>query len=368
MLSSTSSSNQRLPHLAWGPILGVALLALLVWVKAMETGLGLRGFKAGMVDSESLWLKQRARADSLGKDALVLVGDSRMQLDIDQNVLRLDTGLEPVQLALDGTPFLSVFKGVASDPGITGTVLVDFAESPLLGPQSTDTGSDYESAAYRLRQQHDIPDFLTVDASMSGWLHGALRSYAEGGQPFSALTLRLLQPNATPQYTVMQPDRSMLADYRRVTMPDFYYQRVFRNLGERMDIPPGTRVAEVNAQLDKQMAALEPVADRYFRDHIRGIAAMAAAITARGGRVIIVIFPKSGYVKEIDDRLYPRQQFWDLFAAGVGTQTLNSEDDPVLRGFICPDGSHLDYRQRASFTAALVNALNLRQKDHTASH
>ena len=346
----------------------MALFILFAWVTAMETGLALRGFKAGMLDSEPLWLKQRTRADSLGKRALILVGDSRMQLDIDQDVLRRETGLEPVQLALNGVAYLEVFRGIAADPGVTGTVLVDFEESALIDSDGFNARSGFETDADAVRSRFHIPDFASVDADLSAWVRGSLRSYADDGRPITTLTLRLLQPDATPQYMTMLPDRSDLADYRKVKMPDFYYHRVIRNLGRQVNIPPGTSAAGINALLEKQVAALKPMDNRYFRDHIQDVAAMAAEVAARGGRVIIAVFPKSGYVKEIDDRLYPRRQFWDLFAAGVGTQTLNFEDDPALKGFVCPDGSHLDYRQRANFTTALVNALNLRQKDLMNSH
>jgi hypothetical protein len=139
-------------------------------------------------------------------------------------------------------------------------------------------------------------------------------------------------------------------------------------LGLDGKIPSGSSDAEIQSHFRKMIAALKSSDDSFYRQHIQEIAAMTADIRARGGRVIFATFPESGYVKEIDDRLYPKAQFWDLFAAGVGTQTLDFQDNPVLRRFVCPDGSHLDYRQRTSFTDAMVNALNLRQKDHTNSH
>jgi hypothetical protein len=366
VLSSTSSSNQRLPHLAWLSVLGTALIALLLWVTAMEAGLSVAGYRASVLDSEPLWLKERARADSLGDQALILVGGSRMQLDIDQDVLRRETGLEPVQLALNGSPFISVLRGLAADKLVKGTLLVDF-EDKALSPDDFYAHNKFESDAERLEGQFNIPDFSTLDATLSGLLHGHLRSYADNARPITTLWLRLIYRDGSRQYLFTLPDRSTLADYQRVSMPAFYYQRTSINLGLDGKIPAGSSDAEIQSHFRKIITALKPSDDSFYRQHIQEIAAMTAAIRARGGRVIFVIFPESGYVKEIDDRLYPRPQFWEPFAASIGTQTLNFEDNPVLSEFICPDGSHLDYRQRASFTDALVNALNLRQKDLTNS-
>ena len=361
MLSSTSSSNQRLPRLprlAWLRILCTASTALLLWVTAMEVGLALAGFRPSVLDSEPLWLKQRARADALGDRALILVGGSRMQLDIDQDVLRRETGLEPVQLALDASPFISVFRGIAADKHITGTVLVDFGDNALT-PGYFYAHSKYESDAERLASQLYIPDFSTLDAGLSDLLHGALRSYADNARPITSLWLRLINRDGPQQYLFTLPDRSTLADYRLVSMPAYYYRRTSINLGLHGVIPAGSSDAEIQARFREMIAALKLSDNSFYRQHIGEVAAMTAAIRARGGRVTFVAFPESGYVKDIDDRRNPRSAFWDQFATGVGTQTLNFEDDPALRQFICPDGSHLDYRQRAAFTEALVTALHL---------
>ena len=91
----------------------------------------------------------------------------------------------------------------------------------------------------------------------------------------------------------------------------------------------------------------------------RVLAAQAAALRARGARVYFVMMPESGLVKEMDDRWFPRAQFWDRFVRLVGTPALHFEDVPAMRSLVCPDGSHLDYRERRAFTAALAEALRL---------
>jgi hypothetical protein len=74
---------------------------------------------------------------------------------------------------------------------------------------------------------------------------------------------------------------------------------------------------------------------------------------------LVYALPSSGLVREMDRRRFPRAQFWDRFVSLIGAPTLHFEDVPAMRQLVCPDGSHLDFRQRAYFTAALVDALAL---------
>lgn len=358
MPSSTSSSSRRVPALRWLPLFAVALGLPLVCIAGMETDLAARGFRPTVPDGEARWLAERQRAVALGKDALILVGDSRMQLDLDQDVLSSDTRLRPVQLALNGTPFLRVFRGLAADPGITGTLLVNFSPLAFSHPDEIRRIARYELDAEKAPRVVRWPNFSTTEAWLTEVVHGRLRSYADGGSPWVALRRRVLSPRARPQYLMELPDRSELADYSRTQMPEFYYERTSIDLGDGGRLPEGDD-AHIRAYLQQRIAGVRPADDSLLRQQLPEVASMAAAVAARGGRVIFVQLPESGYVKEIDARRYPRGSFWDPFAADVGTQALDFEDVATLRGFSCPDGSHLDMRDRATFTHALLEALHL---------
>ena len=118
MPSSTSSFERAVPEGNWLRIDLVALLLLVMFIGIVELRLGVRGFRPMRTDSEWSWVAQRARASALGERALVLVGASRMLLDIDLQVLRRETGLEPVQLAIDDSSFVPVLEDLADDPDI----------------------------------------------------------------------------------------------------------------------------------------------------------------------------------------------------------------------------------------------------------
>jgi hypothetical protein len=335
-------------------VLGGGLAIAAAFIGIMEMRLAIRGFQPSVIDSPRSWIRQRERADALGERALILVGSSRVLLDLDLETLRRETGLEPVQLAVDGSSFVPVLKGLAEDPQVRGTILVDLAQNVLTIPARPDAAYDYQ--AQYARDHGALPDFDSSEAYLTDLLHGRLRSYADGTRPLTALRLRILQKDPTAQYLRMLPDREVLADYSHVPQPAFYYNRVIRNLGQQVPIE-GRSYKDIEQDFAARIAALPPFDEHLFLDSLPALADMTRTIQAHGGKVIYATFPTSGYVRLIDDKRFPRPLFWDRFTAAVAAPHLNFEDVPALRGFYCPDGSHLDYHARPAFTRALAQAL-----------
>jgi hypothetical protein len=341
------------------PLLGGALLILLVWVVAMEAGLAARGFLPSVHDTALVWSHERNYLDRLGPRGLALVGASRILLDTDIATLHAATGLQPVQLGIEGGSFLPVLAGLARDPAFRGSVIVDLDVAALANPGRYDPGFGYESW-YERYGRNLVPNFDFAEDKLSTWLHGRLRSYGQGARPWTVLTQRLFTGQELYQYLRTLPDREVLADYTRVPMPYFRYFRAFRNLDGSTDVPPGLDDAALDATLRQDIAALQPLDNRTFLQGVPLLFRMVQAIEQRGGRVLFVKFPTSGYVQAIDDRRYPRKLFWDRFAAAFPERSLDTEDVPALAAFECPDGSHLDYRDREHFTQALAAILDPR--------
>ncbi len=364
MHSSISSSNQRLPHLAWWRILLGAVLMWAAFVAVMELRLAAKGFHATVVDSEALWQAERARARTLGERALIIIGGSRIQLGVNLEVLRELTGLEPVQLAIDGTPPLPVLEGLARDPQIRGTVLVDYYDH-MLGPEgSHNRGREFEHRFEQSLATGRLLDYEQVEGYLSQRWRQALRSYADGAQPLTTLQIRILG-NATPQYLVTLPDRSRIADYQRVAMPDFYYRRVIRSLGEsEVRLPPGSTYEDLQRVLESRIEQLQPLDETVYmsQERLEHLESLVKAIEGRGGKVVFVVMPVHGMVRAIEQRQFPRSRFWDRWAALTSAHTVHFEDVPALRDFVCPDGSHLDYRDQARFTAALIAAADFERR------
>jgi hypothetical protein len=338
---------------------------LLAFVLFMEIGLEIRGIHPSLLDSQHTWVRERSRLDALGAGSVALVGSSRILLDVDAGVLRHESGLEPVQLGIEGGSFVPVLAGLAGDPAFKGTVIVELDEHFLAWEPQYDTAYAYE-LAYERTQGSVQPNYEDVENYLGDALRGHLRSYADGTRPLTALLRRIITKPDPAQYLRMLPDREVLADYRKTPMPELYLLRSLRNLDGSNDLPEGYSDRQIANKIEADIAALRPVDNSRFLGEIPVVGKMVGSIQARGGRVFFVKFPESGYVEITDDRRYPRRLFWDQFAAQKGAATVDFEDYPALEGLPCPDGSHLDYRERAAFTHALDKILRLENRGGAA--
>lgn len=337
--------------------MGCALGLMLLCAGGLEASLARKGFRPSLADSLPLWERQRQRVDHLGSHALILVGNSRMLADMDLQELRRDSGFEPVQLAVGGASFLPVLEDLAKDSAVTGTVLVNF-EPQELRVSPLDPAASYV-ASQGPAQGDEAWDFAGIEAALSDQWHLRLRSYADGSRPLSALLLRATDPDPVKQYVTTLPDREQAADFTLAEMPRAYYVRAIHEFRMPPPLPPHAGPQQQQAAIERAITTLGSDDFETFREQFAALAGLVTAIQGHGGRVMFIRLPRSGYVREIDDRRFPRRLFWEPLASLSGVQTLNFEDVPALRGFSCPDGSHLDMRDKARFTRVLVDSLHL---------
>jgi len=280
-----------------------------------------------------------------------------MQLDVDLDTMRKATGREPVQLAIDGSSFVPVLADLAGDDRITGTILVDYQDHVVGDFHRIDGSVANLTEWHRLQERGSVPDFATIEAWLEDRVHRHLRSFADGSSPFHSLALRIIDADATPQYLVTLPDRERRADYTKVRMPQFYYSRVRRNAGMR-DTSDTLGQMIPDSELADRIGALSPVELPDFGANSKAIGEMVRRIERRGGKVVFIMFPRSGLVREADQRMFPRKMYWDRFLDIVRAPGLNYSDVPELAAFTCPDGAHLDMRDQEAFTRDLMQALD----------
>jgi hypothetical protein len=351
---STSSFERTLPVVSWSRILGAAVVIFLIVVFSMEARLAQLGYRPTFHDSHARWASQRARASQLGNQALILIGASRIQVGIDTDILRRETGLEPVQLAIDGSASGSILAGLAADPSIVGTVIVDYYDASI----GAEGGPAELFQKYYERGEKEGSSFQPserIEKILTEKLRESLLSYADDANPLNSLRARILTRVEAKTILVTFPDRSRLADYSVAKMPDHYYQRVARYLGDDVDM----LVPNIETILAQKVAALKPMDNHQFLRNVEDVKRMVATIEARGGHVIFLAMPTSGMIREIENRRYPRAQFFDQFAVEFRGKVVQSADHYLLKGFVCPDGSHLDRSDRARFTAAMSRAVGL---------
>lgn len=333
-----------------------ALALLLAAALMLEWRLASLGYAATVDDAESRWREQRLRANALGVRALVLIGASRIQLGVDLDELRRATQREPVQLAVDGSSFVSTLRGLAEDLAFKGSVLVDYYDRAVALAAVPDEAQRYEQT-YEMSRAHWSGRHW--EDLLANRLHERFRFFADGGRPLDALLRRAANPDPERQYLLTHSDRSKIADYQRVRMPHFYHLRVIATLDAELGRPTGLTAdtADIASRLRIAVDAVEPAKNAVFQAETERVRGYVDAIARRGGNVTFVAMPTSGMVREILSRRYPDAEFRDRFAAHVGGRFIDANRRFAPGEFVCPDGSHLDGRDRRRFTRALSDAL-----------
>ena len=147
---------------------------------------------------------------------------------------------------------------------------------------------------------------------------------------------QLLLARSSNSYVRTLPDRSQQLDYSRIDREEAYQRRIRLVSGDTVP-----RLIEIPG-IEERFAEIEQLVTK---------------LQARGTEVIFVRFPSSGRIREIEDIQFPRDMYWDRFAAGTSARTIHYADYPKLDGFDLPDGMHFDVLEQKAFTAALAGVL-----------
>ncbi|MCQ8180793.1 hypothetical protein NP603_06715 [Methylomonas sp. SURF-1] len=351
MPSFISNSSDRLPNPAVKRAFGFGLLVAVLLLAVVELRLRQIGFRPTVQDSKELWAAQRGKAALLGKQALILVGDSRMQLGMDLDVLAVETGLTPVQLAIDGSEFLPVLADMAQDPAITGKLLVSGDVWKLAASRPRDRAEEW--VEFYHRKYKDLVS-AKLETLLKSQVQQQLALYG-GGIPPQVLFERLTSPGMIrPFYLTTYANRERDADYELVQQPAFYINRVLRSLGQPVDmagIDTREKFEHAVGQKLRQSAPSQFSADQFAYTH-----GLSRQIQNKGGQLAFINFPSTALVRTIEEYRYPRASGWDVFSANSPALAVNCWDYPEF-AFELPDGAHLDRRDKAEFTRRLVARL-----------
>lgn len=308
----------------WITTVAITLLMLVL----IESGLRRQGHRASIVDDRDNWSLQRAEASKDDPRTIAVLGTSRMQLAFDADTFRLLLpGWRLANLSVDGKAPLATLHDLAMDARFRGVVLCDLTGEHLspvmLNAQQAHVDHyhktfRFDRAFVRGCANHIQSNLALVhpQVRVSAWLEGMIT----GQWP-------------RPLYVVMQDDRQRRADF---SMAD---------------------VAELR---DKRRAYLRTRHAYGPGDWASGLARLredVARINSRGGAVVFVHLPVSGPVKANEDRLYPRQDYWDVIASQPGVFALHDDDLAMLAGMRTPDYSHIDERDMALFTRTILDEL-----------
>ena len=344
MPSFISSSDRSMSRDRQTKVILLGLVSGLLLIAAAENYIRFKGGESDVRDTAELWASQRARASSIGDNALILVGSSRIQLDLDLDILAASTGKRPVQLAIDGSPFIDVLENLANDRNLAGTVLVSTTLPKLAAGGNTQRvkkwiniyEKEYKNLWFPQKEQILKAKLQSVSALYANIL------------PLDKLVPRLLEPEKLAKiYLKTLPSRERNADYSLVKMPDFYLQRVGRNLG----YPLPSEAYESYESYQSSVIRIAMENHKEFNTDPRRFNRINSAIKKlqkRGVVVVVARLPMSGLVEDIADIRFPKD-LWDKVVSDLDVISIDYRDYAQL-AYQLPDGSHLDITQKPDFT------------------
>lgn len=292
------------------------------------------GFSPVIEDDLGIWAVKRRAAVTTDKPKIVLLGSSRMQLDVDPEVLKEETGRHVIMLAIDGSSPLPVLDDLAGDEHFRGLVLCS-----LLPQWLADKGVERGRSAKWVRKYHKQKWSFWIETRLSLLLQSRFVFRYPGLLPEELWEALKENEWPSPPYAPMRGDRYRPADYTKIDIEELRSARVERQ-------------REI-------VAGAEPLAGPELQERIGKIEAMVRQLEGRGSRVVFLRLPSCGGVRELEERTWPREMYWDVFAASISARTVHFADYPSLSGFDCPDGSHLDHRDAPRFTRALAEVLEI---------
>jgi hypothetical protein len=326
IVPSSISSSETAETRAWARTWILAIVFAVCVVSGLEMLWRSRGYRPSVSVDLDLWSIERNKAYDGGADAVVIIGSSRVKAGVNPDVLGESAGIRrPIQLAIDFTSPLLILDDLAADPAFRGLVIVDVAPIILFNafwPQ--------------------------VDGLATGYLaHRAAHRWSEH------LETRLsVLVETTFAFRLPQLVGNHLVDMIRTS--EWPPPQRFRDDGRRSTYFTG---AADSADASRTPPPAAPLPQERMTALIARVKRDVDAIRSRGGRVVFLQMPTAGVMGAQEEKVFPRDRFWDVLAANVDAVMINSHDYPELMRFIPADGSHLKSTDAAAFSRELGRVL-----------
>ncbi len=230
-----------------------------------------------------------------------------------------------------GTSF-PVFKHLVEQTNYNGTIIIDETEVTLSSErdrrQFTSVNHCYHNFSMNRQLNRNISSWLQ---SHFMFLNPQSSSFRLWG---NLITDRKLP---VPFYTKSLEDRQQLTDYARAdrkALKALRQSRLPKNSTEYVD-----RVLPTFGEWSNQTQHWQQPIARFQR---------------RGGKVVFVRMPVARDLWQFEGQTYPPDRYWHPWMNKLGVKSVHFAEYPDLSSFPLPDTSHLDMRNKATFTQRLL--------------
>ena len=326
----------------------IAIILSIISISAWELYWRSQGKIADLDDDKNLWAVQRARVEKADKKDVLLLGSSRVLFDVQLNEWEKETGIRPIQLASAGASPLPIFHDLVNNTNFKGTILVGVTPGLFFSTTFPQAGP-WKRAQSRVDYYKD----RTYAQQINHWLslplqkNLALVSTSEEGWSDDIDLKSLLN-------TISSENRSKNPEY-----PPF---NAFAYIAEDRNNPMSEKTATDTAFANSIKAAWkfvimgnknpperEATTDFFVAD--------AKKFMERGGNLILLRCPSSGWIKGGEDKFLSREIFWNPLVKASHAKAYYFEDYEQFKNLECPEWSHLSAPDARYFTSELVKIM-----------
>ena len=338
-----SSAYGRITPRPWGKVFLQGLLLTAVFFTLWEISGRALGFKPTVFDNYQLWSSILTRALEVDEQSLIFIGASRNQADIHIPTIRRNLStFFPAQLSTGNGSPLPALELIADYTTFRGTLVIDVMPSRMFTSvdQHRKLGPDFSwPKRYQAELNSQSPPIISgLELEMSLLLQETFILVSGVLGPPVLLDAFKSATFPTPRFYWITRDRLQVFDYSLIES-DLERYRQSNTFGHY----------RWNKLINEALLS-----------RIEWIHQKVTKILDRGGRIIFLRFPVKGGVLESELARFPDNEYWDVFAAGVGGQFVNANKISSLSQFKITDGDHIDSEFASRFTEFLIEYLNLK--------
>jgi len=341
--------ERPIPPIQWRGITVVVVLVVIATAAAWEFYCRSIGYGPTLNDNEDFWTMARRRVTP---ESIVIIGDSRGWYDVDLDELQKGLGKRPVQLAMGGGCAYPVLADLANDETFHGTIICSVVPRLFVAPPGSPPMERTEKAVRRYHTQtpaQRVSQYLAIPLEERVaflkqeelTLDDLLKRLPIPNRPYAQL-----RPRLPPYFGTLDRERRarMIEECAR---PGSELARMIQQIWIALFTPPPPPTYIPTEEFGKKMGQ---AIEQRFRD----VAEAVRKLHARGGKIVFVRFPNSGGLKDLEDRVTPRAGIWDRVIKDTAAPGIYYEDFPELKGFDCPEWSHLSAGDSVEFSKRLL--------------
>lgn len=286
------------------------------------------GLLATMEDDKFLWAEKRDLVRDNDPDQVIIIGASRAHFDFQLDEWEEMTGVRPLMLAANGKSPAPVLQDIVNHTAFNGTLVLNITPSLFfIAPH------DSVGGWHRAKEWVDFYHNQTWAQRFNHRMAYALQPYfafltnGEEGDPDLKSLLATLPPKGRikpgtpfPRFSQVESDRNTIMLTRMET--DTAFQKTIQNAWYTF----GSKSKRNDKMIDISFSFYLDLINRF---------------KARGGKLILTYNPSDGFYTEMENRVYPRELYYDAFVKQSGCPAYHFADYPQLNQFTPPEWSHL---------------------------